>query len=251
MPEISVEILSLLFAVAVIAGFVDAVAGGGGLLTIPAMLAAGVPPVQTVATNKLQGSFGSFTAMRFFVRQGLVLPRKEWRSVLITLLGAAAGAIAIQHFHADVLVMLIPFALIAIAIYLLLVKNAGKETRKARISEKSFNASLVPGVGFYDGFFGPGTGTFFTIGYCQLRGMNMLHATAHAKLLNFTTNIVSLLVFILSGQIVWAVGLTMAAGQIIGARAGAYSAMRHGTQFIRILTIIVCIAISISLLIKN
>ncbi|WP_297005278.1 TSUP family transporter [Thalassolituus sp. UBA6592] len=251
MPEITPELLLMLFAVAGVAGFVDAVAGGGGLLTIPAMLAAGVPPVQTVATNKLQGSFGSFTAMRYFVRRGLIRPRLEVPAIIVCLLAAAAGAVAIQWFNADILVQIIPFALIGIALYLLLAKNVGRQATKARLSKTQFGGSLLPSVAFYDGFFGPGTGTFFTVGYCQLRGMNMLDATAHAKLMNFTTNIVSLAVFVFSGQIVWTVGICMAAGQVIGARLGAASAMRHGVGLIRIMTIGVCIAISLKLLLSD
>ena len=249
MPEITLEILTLLFAASVVAGFVDAVAGGGGLLTIPAMLAARVPPVQTVATNKLQGSFGSFTAMRFFVRRGMVKPRREMVPVMVALVSAAVGALAIQWFDADLLVKVIPFALIAIALYLLLAKNVGKKASRPRLSRPQFNASLLPSVSFYDGFFGPGTGTFFTLGYCQLRGMNMLDATAHAKLMNFTTNIVSLMVFVFSGKIVWSIGLCMACGQVIGARLGAASAIRHGVGLIRVMTIAVCVAISVRLLI--
>ncbi len=250
MPELTADILALLAAVAVVAGFIDAVAGGGGLLTIPALLVAGVPPVQAVATNKLQACFGSFTATRFFIRQGLVSPSAERSSIAATALGAAAGALALQWLNADFLIAIMPYALMLIALYLLLVRNAGRGG-KAKLSPGGFNASLVPGVGFYDGFFGPGTGTFFTLGYCQLRGMDMVRATAHAKLLNFTTNIVSLLVFIAAGKILWITGLSMAVGQALGARLGAAMAIRRGTGFIRIMTVVICVAMSISLLLKN
>ena len=250
MPDLTADILVLLAAVAVLAGFIDAVAGGGGLLTIPALLVAGVPPVQAVATNKLQACFGSFTATRFFIRQGLVSPAAEWHSIAITASGAAAGALVLQWLSADFLIVIMPYALMLIALYLLLARNAG-QGGKEKLSRTGFNATLVPGVGFYDGFFGPGTGTFFTLGYCQLRGMDMVRATAHAKLLNFTTNIVSLLVFIAAGKILWITGLSMAVGQALGARLGAAMAIRHGTGFIRIMTVVICVAMSISLLLKN
>lgn len=248
MPDFSPEVLALLALVAVIAGFIDAIAGGGGLLTIPALLFAGVPPVEALATNKLQACFGSFTATRFFVREGLVQPVREKASVLMTALGACAGAIAIQWLNTDWLLTLMPFALIAIALYLLLMKSVGERDGESRLNRLQFNSSAVPAIGFYDGFFGPGTGTFFTLAYCQLRGMSLVRATAHAKLLNFTTNTISLAVFILSGKIVWLVGLSMAVGQALGARLGAATALKQGAGLIRTMTVAVCVAISISLL---
>lgn len=251
MPELTISWIFLLMMVALLAGFIDAIAGGGGLLTIPALLLAGLNPVQALATNKLQASFGSFTATRFFVRAGLVKPWAERWAMVAAGAGACAGALAIQWFDPDWLLQVMPFALMAIAVYLLLARNAGRGVSEPQLNSPAFNSSAVPAVGFYDGFFGPGTGTFFTLGYCQLRGMNLVQATAQAKLLNFTTNIVSLTVFVLSGQIVWLVGVSMAVGQAIGARLGAATALKQGVGFIRLMTVAVCVAISISLLLKG
>jgi uncharacterized membrane protein YfcA len=248
--DFSFELLGILSLVAVIAGFIDAIAGGGGLLTIPALLFTGITPVQAIATNKLQACFGSFTATRFFVKQNLVSPRKQKWGILAASMGAILGAIAIQQFDSKILISLLPFALILIAVYLVLAKNFGQSADKPKLNEKKFNASFIAGIGFYDGFFGPGTGTFFTLSYCKMRAMNLIQATAHAKLMNFTTNIISLLIFILSDQIIWQIGLAMALGQIIGSRLGAATALKQGTDFIRYMTIAVCIAMSISLLIK-
>jgi len=248
--EFSFELLALLSLVAILAGFIDAIAGGGGLLTIPALLFTGMSPVQAIATNKLQACFGSFTATRFFIKQKLVSPKKQVWGILAAAMGAAIGAMAIQLFDSKVLITLLPFALIIIAVYLVIAKNFGESTEKPKLDEKNFNASFVGGIGFYDGFFGPGTGTFFTLSYCKIRAMNLIKATAHAKLMNFTTNIVSLMIFILSDQIIWQVGLAMAIGQIIGARIGAATALKQGTNFIRYMTVAVCIAMSISLLLK-
>lgn len=251
MSEFPLELLPVLALVATAAGFIDAVAGGGGLLTIPALLFAGVPPVETLATNKLQACFGSFSATRYFVRKGLVSPGRQRLAVLAAGIGAAGGAIAIQWFDTGWLLVVMPFALMAIALYLLWFRQAGVHESAPRLRESRFNATLVSGVGFYDGFFGPGTGTFFSMGYCQLRGMNLVQATAHAKLMNFTTNIISLLVFIFSGKVVWIIGLSMALGQALGARLGAAAALTQGVGFIRLMTVAVCVAISISLLLKQ
>lgn len=248
--EFSFELLGLLFLVAILAGFIDAIAGGGGLLTIPALLFTGMSPVQAIATNKLQACFGSFTATRYFIKQKLVSPRKQLWGILAASIGAILGAISIQLFDSSLLITLLPFALILIAVYLVLAKNFGQSSDKAKLTEKSFNASFITGIGFYDGFFGPGTGTFFTLSYCKMRAMDLIRATAHAKLMNFTTNIVSLIIFILSDQIIWQVGLAMAVGQIIGARIGAATAIKQGTDFIRYMTVVVCIIMSISLLYK-
>ena len=248
--ELSWEFLALLAAIAVAAGFIDAVAGGGGLLTIPALLFAGVPPVQAIATNKLQACFGSFTASRFFIREGLVSPSRQKWAIVATAIGAVIGAIAIQLFDSELLVRAMPFGLMAIAVYLLFARNFGEGTGKAKLQEGPFNATVAGGVGIYDGFFGPGTGTFFSLGYSKLRGMNLVDATAHAKLLNFTTNVVSLVVFIASGQILFQIGLAMAVGQAIGARLGAAAALKQGVDFIRYMTVAVCIAMSVSLLVR-
>lgn len=249
--DISVELLSVLSLIAIAAGFIDAIAGGGGLLTIPALLFTGMPPVQAIATNKLQACFGSFTATRFFIKKNLVSPLQQKWGIACAAIGAVLGAIAIQLFDSSLLITALPYALITIAIYLLVAKSFGQSEATEKLGEKTFNASMITGVGFYDGFFGPGTGTFFTISYCKLRALDLIRATAHAKLMNFTTNIVSLMIFILSNQIIWQAGLAMAAGQIIGARLGAATAIKQGTQFIRYMTVAVCIAMSISLLLRD
>lgn len=248
--DFSFELLGLLALVAVAAGFIDAIAGGGGLLTIPALLFTGMSPVQAIATNKLQACFGSFTATRFFIKKNLVSPIKQRWGIFAAATGAVLGAIAIQLFDSKLLIIALPYALILIAIYLVIAKNFGKTEEKEKLSESKFNASFITGIGFYDGFFGPGTGTFFTISYCKMRALDLIKATAHAKLMNFTTNIVSLIIFIISDQILWQAGLAMAIGQIIGARLGAATAIKQGTQFIRYMTVAVCIAMSISLLLK-
>lgn len=244
------DVLGLLFCIAIAAGFIDAIAGGGGLLTIPALLFTGMPPVQAIATNKLQACFGSFTATRYFVKQQLVNPKKQWKGILSAAMGAVLGAIAIQLFDSRILIAVLPFALMLIAVYLVLAKDMGITSEKPKFNEHSFNASFVTGIGFYDGFFGPGTGTFFTLSYCKMQALDLIKATAHAKLMNFTTNIISLFIFIVSDQILWEIGLAMAIGQIIGARLGAATAIKQGTNFIRYMTVAVCIFMSLSLLLK-
>lgn len=248
--ELSWQWWLILTLVAVLAGFIDAIAGGGGLLTIPALLMAGLSPVQTLATNKLQACFGSFSATYYFVRQRQVMPWRQRWAILMAAIGAVGGVLCIQRMDSQLLVSCMPYALMLIALYLLWVPLA-KGVVRARLTERSMNVSAVPAIGFYDGFFGPGTGTFFMLSYSQGRGLDAIGATAQAKLLNFTTNIASLVVFISAGQIMWWVGLSMALGQAVGARFGAALALKQGAGLIRALSVVMCVLMSISLLLRD
>lgn len=249
LADMSFEIIAMLLAVGAVAGFVDAIAGGGGLLTMPALLFAGLSPAQAVATNKLQGSFGTFSAVRYFIKRGEVVPRDNIPAISAVFIGACAGAIAIQSLDPSFLAAWMPWALIVVALYVLLSPDLGSYQRVARASAMGFAASALM-IGAYDGFFGPGTGTFFALAYVLLCGYTLSKATAHAKLLNFTSNIVSLAVFVFGGEVVWSVGLLMAIGQWSGARVGAGMVITRGAQLIRPITITMCIAMSVALILK-
>ncbi|WP_051340103.1 TSUP family transporter [Azospirillum halopraeferens] len=244
MDLLSVDLLAALFAVGLVAGFVDAIAGGGGLLTIPALLWAGLTPAQALATNKLQSSFGSFSATLRFVRGGEVSPRAMVRMIVCTFAGAAAGAIAVQMLAADFLRDVIPLLLVGIAVYLLVSPKAGDIDAHRRISDPAFALTVGIGVGFYDGFFGPGTGTFFAIGFVSLLGYNLRKATAHTKVLNFTSNAAALLFFLVGGQIQWIIGLTMGVGQYLGAQLGAHMVIRNGARIVRPMLVVASLAIT-------
>lgn len=245
--EFSLEILSLLFLVAGIAGFIDAMAGGGGLLTLPALLAAGVPPTQALATNKLQSSFGSFSATFYFVRQGLVSLKAMRLAIACTFVGAALGAEAVQYIDASLLTSLIPLLLIAISLYFLLAPQTQPHRRKA-LSEAVFALMIGGGVGFYDGFFGPGTGSIFTVCFVVLGQLGLVEATARTKVLNFTSNIAALIFFLIAGLPIWQIGLTMAVGGFIGARMGAKVVITKGQRWIRPLVITMSMMMALKLL---
>ncbi|MGC9421717.1 TSUP family transporter [Vibrio sp.] len=245
--EFSLEILGLLFLVAGIAGFIDAMAGGGGLLTLPALLAAGVPPTQALATNKLQSSFGSFSATFYFVRQGLVSLKAMRLAIACTFVGAALGAEAVQYIDASLLTSLIPLLLIAISLYFLLAPQTQPHRRKA-LSEAVFALMIGGGVGFYDGFFGPGTGSIFTVCFVVLGQLGLVEATARTKVLNFTSNIAALIFFLIAGLPIWQIGLTMAVGGFIGARMGAKVVITKGQRWIRPLVITMSMMMALKLL---
>lgn len=246
--DLSVELLSILFVVATAAGFIDAMAGGGGLLTLPALLAAGVPPTQALATNKLQSSFGSFSASWYFVRNGIVSLKEMRLAIACTFVGSAVGAEAVQYIDAGVLTSLVPLLLVAISIYFLLMPKTKQSEGKAKISEALFAFSVGGGVGFYDGFFGPGTGSIFTVCFVALGHFSLVEATARTKVLNFTSNIAALLFFILAGLPIWELGLVMAVGGFIGARLGAKVVVTKGQKWIRPLVITMSMLMALKLL---
>lgn len=249
MPEFTLPLLALLFGVALVAGCVDAIAGGGGLITIPALLSTGMPPAMVFGTNKLQGTAGSLSSSLHFLRTGSVDLRRFWPAIVASLVGGALGSVLVQQIKPDFLRVIIPWLLIGIALYMLLAKRAGEVERHQRLSMPVFALTVGFGVGLYDGFFGPGTGTFFAIGCVSLLGLTLPVATAHSKVLNFASNVASLTFFVLGGKIVWVPGLVMAAGQFIGGQIGARLVVKGGARLVRVVLVVVSIALAVKLLI--
>ena len=245
---VPVEVLLLLAVVGGLAGFVDSIAGGGGLLTVPALLAAGLGPTAALATNKVQSSFGAGSAAWNYARRGAVRPRDLRLAISTTFTGAAIGTILVQQVDPGFLETLLPFLVLAIAVYFLVRPEAGQVTRAARVGQRPFAATAAPAIGFYDGFFGPGTGSFFALSFVTLRGHDLTRATAHTKILNLTSNLAALLFFVLGGAPVWVVGLAMAGGQFAGARLGSNLVLARGARLVRPLLIVVSVAISVRLL---
>jgi hypothetical protein len=225
--------LALLLTTGLVAGFVDSIAGGGGLITLPVLLNLGIDPHFALGTNKLQATFGSSSATIHYARAGAV-DLKEFRfGCLMAFLGAALGSFLVQQLDPNLLKRVIPIALIVIAVYVWLRPQLGEADIHPRMSRRQFDVWLACGIGFYDGFFGPGTGTFFTMAFMLGLGFNLTKATAASKVMNCATNIASLLVFLAARKILFVAGLTMGLGQWLGARAGSRMVMRRGTQFIR------------------
>ena len=205
-------------------------------------------PVQALATNKLQASMGSFTATANYIRHGLVSPGELKLAVAMTFLGAMTGAILVQRLPNAWLETLVPVMLILIALYFLFSKSIDLEKGRQRLSLGLFSVLIGFSVGFYDGFFGPGTGSFFTIAFVLLLGYGLQRAIGGTKLLNFTSNVVSLGVFVLSGQILWLAGIVMGSGQILGSYLGSHMAVKHGGRLIRPMLVTISILMSIRLL---
>lgn len=246
--EFGFDVLVILFFVATAAGFIDAIAGGGGMLTVPALLSVGIPPAQALATNKLQSSFGSFSASWYFIRNGLVNLKEMRLAIICTFIGSAFGAFLVQYIDAGILTSLIPILLICISLYFLFSPNIGTSSNAKKLSETAFAFSIGTSIGFYDGFFGPGTGSFFTISFILLAQLGLVEATARTKILNFTSNIAALILFIIAGLPIWELGLVMAAGGFIGARMGAHIVISKGQKFIRPMVVIMSMGMAIKLL---
>lgn len=247
-PIVDIATVLLLFGVAVVAGCVDTIAGGGGLITLPALLMAGVPPAAAIATNKLQGTGGSVTATLFFLRRGAIQLQEHRLAVAMTFLGSMAGGWLVLQIDAAILARLIPLLLMAMGLYFALSPSLGAIDQPRRLSHGGFSLTIAPLLGWYDGFFGPGTGMFMALAFVGLCGYNLTKATAHTKLLNATSNIAALIYFMVFGQMYWLAGLAMFAGQLLGALLGGRLVLKHGALLIRPMVTVVCFALALRLL---
>lgn len=241
-------ILLALAGVGMLAGFVDAVAGGGGMIGIPALLFVGLPPVAALATNKLQGIVGTAMAAITFWRRGFVSLRALLPAIALTFAGSLLGALAVKQVDVSLLDTAVPIALIGIALYFLFAPNLSDADRTARLPFALAVPAIGFGLGFYDGIFGPGTGSFFTICFVTLLGLGVTRASGHTKVLNFTSNLAALVIFIPAGDVVWPAAIAMAAGQLVGGYAGARAGIRFGAKLIRPLVVVISIAMAIRLL---
>ncbi len=239
--------LLILFVVALVAGFIDAIAGGGGLLTVPALALAGFDPLTVVATNKLQSSFGSGSATLAFARAGRIDLRTMWPVAAMAAVGSFAGALTLTSIPRNAAAIALPFLLVAVATYFALSPRMGDEDRNSRMSRPWFVVTLVPLVGFYDGVFGPGTGSYYMAGFVGLLGFGLLKATAHTKLANLSSNLAALFTLATSGHILVGVGLLMGLGQFLGARLGVGVSMRHGARLVKPMIVTVCCVLALRL----
>ncbi len=244
MIAIDLSTLALLAAVGLVAGFVDSIAGGGGLLALPSLLLAGLDPVSALATNKLQGSFGTGSAAHAFWKKGLLRPSDHAAEIAMVFVGAALGVMAVAYVPTQLLKQAMPVLLLLVAGYFALSPKLSVDGSIPKLGIGVFSFFVAPLIGFYDGVFGPGTGSFFMLALVGLFGLGVVEATGRTKLLNFTSNVASLLMFMLGGKIVWVAGLCMAVGQLVGAQIGARVAISNGARVIRPLLVLVCVGMA-------
>jgi uncharacterized membrane protein YfcA len=241
----------LLFATGMTAGFVDTIAGGGGLLTLPMLLNLCSDPVTALGTNKLQSTFGSTSATFHFARAGTLSFREVRRAWLLAFLGALAGTFCIQQFDPQLLKRIVPVLLLAVAIFVWLRPQLGEQDIHPRISQLKFDFIFAFGIGFYDGLLGPGTGTFLALAFMLGLGFNLSRATANTKALNWASNLASLILFLILQKVWFAAGLIMGAGQMLGARAGSHMVITRGTKFIRPIFLTMVTLITLKMIYEN
>jgi uncharacterized membrane protein YfcA len=243
---IDTTVYAALTATAVLSGFIDAVAGGGGLIMMPALIFAGLPPHVVLGTNKVQSACGTSVATWRYYRAGLFRIRPNLSAIAAIFVGALVGAIVIQRFDAHSLSLIVPLLLMAVALYTVLSPRMDDSDSHSRLSDCGY-LPLAGGIGFYDGFFGPGTGQFFTATLVSLRGLGLTRATGLTKLFNLTSNIASIAVFAAGGHVLWLLGLCMATGAMTGAWVGSHSATRFGARLIRPVLVTVSLALTAKL----
>ena len=240
-----VTVYIILFFVALIASAIDAIAGGGGLLVVPTMLLLGMNPLVTLGTNKLQSCFGTATSSFNYYKNGLLKEKNIYFLISLSFIGSLIGTLLVSQLSNELLANLIPILLISAAIFLIL--NKGNRLNISKSLMIAFTP-LILIIGFYDGFFGPGTGTFFVLTFLIIKERNLMEATAATKVLNFTSNFASYIVFQTKGFVIIELALIMAIAQIIGAYVGSKLAIQNGEKFVRPVIVLISILLSIRIL---
>lgn len=222
-----------------IASFLNAIVGGGGLISLPALMAVGLPPSTAIATNKLANTISNGTSMLTFLRAGKVDFKQIGKILPFIFIGSVIGAYTVHLVSPSILKPLMLVMLVLVATYTVLKKDWGQNATE-RILSTSKKLSFLcafAAIGFYDGFFGPGTGSFF-IFILLMMGNDFLQAAGNAKAFNFTSNLAALLMFLLLGQVNFMYGLPMGFVMIFGAILGSKFALTRGTKLMRIIFIV-------------
>lgn len=236
-----------------LAGFfgalVDAIVGGGGLITIPALLSVGLPTHLALGTNKFASSFGTISSAYHYYKSGEVEFSILKFLIPLSLVGSALGVLAVLAIDPTFLKGFIIVMVLIIGLYTLLKKNLGLINHPLEVTRKKIKQAmgLSLGLGFYDGFFGPGTGSFLIFGMIHIFGFDFRKASANSKFLNFASNLTSLVLFLVNGKIMFTYGIPMAIAMIIGGRVGTHLAVTKGAQFIKPVFVLVSFGLVLKL----
>lgn len=249
--EIGATIIVILSIVSFIAGFVDSVAGGGGLLLVPSLLISGLPPQIALGTNKFAATLGTSTSLANFIRNKKIVWTIAMRGVLFALLGAFLGTKSILLLNNELIGKVIVFLLpIAIFITLLPKKNGSSKTNFSRLDLNLKVPVICFLIGFYDGFFGPGAGSFFIISFHFLIGLGLVESSATSKVFNFISNLGALITFIFAGKVIYLLGLPLAGANILGNFIGSHLVIKKGASIVRFILIVSLSILFISLVLK-
>lgn len=222
-----------------IASFIDSIVGGGGLISTPALLSIGLPVPYALGTNKLASSTGSLTSVISFWRAGKI-HKAAFMLMPLSVMGSALGAYVVYLLPEKLMKNIIVVLLVAVAVYTYRRKDWGDTGTIEKLGLQALIGAIIMafGMGFYDGFFGPGTGSFLIFGFLYL-GYDFVTAAGNAKALNFASNVGALVSFAISGTIIWSYGLIMAAAMIVGAIVGTRLAIKKGAAYVRPLYLVV------------
>lgn len=235
--------LILVSLASVLAGFVDAIVGGGGLILVPALFAVlpGTAPATLLGTNKSASVWGTAMAAARFSRRMEIRAATVLPAMAAGFAGSFAGAWAVTVVSPDFLRKLLPVVLVAVLLYTLARKDLGREHRPALEGRREALAACAIGavLGCYDGFFGPGTGSFFVFLFVRVLGYDFLNASACAKLLNTATNLAALVLFAIKGHVWWHYAAALAVANVAGSLLGTHMALKHGASFVRGVFIVV------------
>lgn len=249
----SLSVILLLSGMSFLAGFIDAVAGGGGLILMPSLLVAGIPPQLALGTNKFAGMLGTMTALMNFVRGRKVIWKIALVGLAFSVIGSVLGTRAILHFDQATAAKIIIFLLPVPAVMIFL------PTKRIKTSVAEFSAVnmylhvplLCLVIGFYDGFFGPGTGTFLIFGFYAFLGLHLINASAISKVFNLASNVGSFVTFVLADKVLYSIGIPIALANILGGYIGSSLAIKKGQEFIKIMLILVFIILFVTLVFKQ
>lgn len=243
--ELDTATVLVLLAAGFLAGFVDSIAGGGGLIGISALLLVGASPVEAIGTNKVQALAGAAVSAASYTRASLVDRASLGRETALPFGAAMLGAWTATRLSTGLLEVAVPGALVAVAVFFALKPNIGDLDRPVRPGARPLVMSMIPVIGYYDGLLGPGTGSFFMLVFVGLAGMGVLRATARTKVLNLASNLGAFVVFSVSGVMVWRAGLVMGLAQIGGAALGSRLAIANGARLIKPLLVVTCVAVAL------
>ncbi len=234
------------------AAFVDSIAGGGGIISVPAYMIAGLPPHMVLGTNKFSSTMGSLTSSLSFMKSGNCNLKFLKIVAPFTLIGSILGVKAVLLLNESFLQPLVLILVLFIGVYTFFSKSIGEEDNFNGLTRKNLALSIILAfsLGFYDGFFGPGTGSFLIFGLINILGYNFLKASANAKVLNFISNIAALVTFAFSGNINYLIGIPVCFSMIIGANIGTKLAIKKGSKVIKPIFVTMSLAVAIKMLIQ-
>jgi hypothetical protein len=233
-----------------LAAFVDSIAGGGGLISMPVLMMAGLPAHLALGTNKFGGAFGCFSSAYKYAKSGATNKELLKKLIPYTILGCILGVKCVLSISDEILNIMVFVMILTVTIYTYRSKTLGTEDKFEELTKRNINLGKIMAfsLGFYDGFFGPGTGTFIAFALIKIYGFDFLHASANTKILNFTSNFIALLLFMVSGQILYKVAIFYALSMMIGGYIGAKVAIKKGSTLIRPIFLIMALGVAVKLI---